>query len=84
LVWVAVVGREPRAVADAVVKDVEAWSLFRTSVSADRTPAFLPGVVQSVDPSSTAMLPETEESKSLCRFPPVLLPPLSPESLHAL
>jgi hypothetical protein len=32
LVWVAVVGREPRAAADVVVKDVEAWSPFCTGV----------------------------------------------------
>jgi hypothetical protein len=31
LVWVAVVGRERRAVADVAVKDVEAWLPFSQS-----------------------------------------------------
>jgi hypothetical protein len=51
-----------------------------------KIPSFLPGAVQvqSVDPLSAAELPETEELISLRHLPPVLLPPLSPESLHAL
>jgi hypothetical protein len=37
LVFVAVVGREQCAVADVVVKDVEAWSLFSQSLSLNAT-----------------------------------------------
>ena len=37
MVFVAVVGREQCAVADVVVKDVEAWSLFSQSSSPNAT-----------------------------------------------
>jgi hypothetical protein len=75
LVWVVAVGREPRAAADVVVKDVEAWSPFY--ISAPQARIYFPlfsKAVQSVDALSAAVQPETEKSNSLRHLPPVLLP----------
>jgi hypothetical protein len=72
LVSVAVVGREPRAGADAVVKDVEAWLPFSQTISFRRVTWNGSGCRRTLKSSKSlddiiafykAQLPEAEEGQ---------------------